>query len=1827
MKNIHFKRARPWLTSFSSLFLSTMIVATATAERNSSAYINNKSDIPHKTTRTLTKSQTIFGSNSQTLIRSDGTYQVQLNGQGFSRSRSINNYIHLRRGGKFDPLSTSIANRAAFDSNSQATTPELYAANASAKLGAYIVQFHTQALPGYQQTINEYGGIVTTSFPPNSILVLINRGQIGQLKTMNSVRAVVPFLPIYKLQEGLEHTIANKDNQKELYSIMSITKNHSSNLQKFVRSIGGEVIGTSNKPISVSPSSRFSAKLTPTQLLYIAQSPYTLFIDVLGDPDGEDVDDVRERGGFNWLESVANYTGQGVGIEVYDRGFQVNHQELLNTPNPILVRSPEAEGSGGGDHGTDISGILFAQGVDPKYRGLLPDASRPIVFSRYSGFPGTNQPSESELRGHLAELVDPNGPYRAVVQTSSTDYARTLDYTTWSAEYDEVLFDLDLIKTQSQSNSKDQMSRPAAWAKNVVSVGGIKTLSTLTRSDDGWNSSASIGPAADNRIKPDLSGQYDAFDMIADGSGTTYNARNGTSFSTPAVAGAFGILFQMWADGVFDGGPGKQGAPEFRDVFDVRPHASTAKALMIHTAFQYDFDTGDSHNLSRIKQGWGFPDVKNLYEIAQQNNWRLPILVNEEDILLPGGANSYTLTVDGSKPLKATLAYKDPRGNPAASIARINDLSLKVTSPSGTVYWGNNGLRQGIWSTPGGVSNTIDTIENVFIQAPQAGSWSIEVLGDDIVQDGHVQTPELDADYALVVTGGVSSNTAPIAHAGSDGSIQLPNNFSLNGSVIDDAFPGTTLTTTWSQISGPGVTNFVDASSPTTTASFDMAGTYTLRLTANDGEFTDSDETIITVSQAPQNQPPVANAGVHQSIELPSAAVLSASCNDDGLPIGSSVSSTWVGNANVNFANPNVANTTATFTSPGTYSLTFTCDDSELTASDISVVTVIAEQPNQAPSANAGGNISTIAGVTVSLNASANDDGRPFGSNLTTTWTMTSGPGTASFSDPNALNSNVTFSSAGVYQLSLTASDGSLSTTDTLDANVSEMPVDLSNDNFETSIGNWSNTITGDSYDWTRDSSGTPSSGTGPDSGAGSSSWYMYLETSNGSGAFNAGDTAILESSSLDGINRLFSFDYHMFGTDIGTLNVDVSVNGGNWINVWTITGQQHTSNSAAYSSASIDLGAYSGSIKVRFRAIAAGGYRGDIAVDNPVLTGIDVPPQNQAPTVNAGSDQTIELPNEAVLSGICNDDGLPAGNNLSCVWSGPAGVNFANTNSGNTTASFNAPGTYALTLTANDGELGNSDMLYIIVNPAPANQAPTANAGGNQDAFLSSGITLNGSCSDDGLPTGSTVTANWTGGAGVNFSDANSANTSATFSNIGSYIVNLSCSDGALSGSDSATINVTDTPTAPVQLTADNFEAGLGNWSNNTNGDSYDWSRNSGGTPSSSTGPSSGSNASSWYLYLETSNGSGAYNSSDTAILTGPTVTANNVHLKFDYHLYGSDIGTLSVDVLSGGSWANNVWSISGQQQSSNGATYSSVDVDLSTYSVQQLRFRATAAGGYRGDMAIDNVEIWGVEGPVAPTFSSNPLNKPSATQDQTYNDSIAGDASDGNGDSLSFSKISGPSWLSIASNGSLSGTPSSADLGNNSFQVEVSDGALSSQTTMMINVNDGSTPVVISSTDFESDLGDWINPTGEDNYDWTRNSGGTPSSSTGPTSGANGSNYYVFLETSDGGRGAFNAGETAYLESTYIGGSNRTLTFDYHMYGTEIGTLAVDVFENGSWQLDAWQISGQQQSSGSATYDQVSVDLTSYTGTIKFRLRATAAGGWKGDIAVDNLVVMGTN
>lgn len=95
-----------------------------------------------------------------------------------------------------------------------------------------------------------------------------------------------------------------------------------------------------------------------------------------------------------------------------------------------------------------------------------------------------------------------------------------------------------------------------------------------------------------------------------------------------------------------------------------------------------------------------------------------------------------------------------------------------------------------------------------------------------------------------------------------------------------------------------------------------------------------------------------------------------------------------------------------------------------------------------------------------------------------------------------------------------------------------------------------------------------------------------------------------------------------------------------------------------------------------------------------------------------------------------------------------------------------------------------------------------------------------------------------------------------------------------------------------------------------------------------------------------------------------------------------------------------------------------------------------------YTAVAANDYVRLGFGIGNVPPYFAIDPFAKPAATVGVAYGGSIAPDAGDPNpSDVLTFSKISGPAWLSVAADGTLSGTPAQSDSGTATFVVRVTD------------------------------------------------------------------------------------------------------------------------------------------------------------------------------------------
>lgn len=168
-------------------------------------------------------------------------------------------------------------------------------------------------------------------------------------------------------------------------------------------------------------------------------------------------------------------------------------------------------------------------------------------------------------------------------------------------------------------------------------------------------------------------------------------------------------------------------------------------------------------------------------------------------------------------------------------------------------------------------------------------------------------------------------------------------------------------------------------------------------------------------------------------------------------------------------------------------------------------------------------------------------------------------------------------------------------------------------------------------YFWKAGPSTPQTNGTGP-SGDHTSGSGGYLFTESG-GFAQPPQAAEAETPTID-LSPLtdpqLSFWYHMFGPNIGDLDVEVSNDGGvTWTNVHTISGQQQTANNSAWLEAIVSLTAYAGdTIIVKFLASKSTfGNQSDIAIDD---VSIDEAPNCPKPTVVLSTGVT---PNSITIS------------------------------------------------------------------------------------------------------------------------------------------------------------------------------------------------------------------------------------------------------------------------------------------------------------------------------------------------------------------------------------------------------------------------------------------------------------------------------------------------------------------------------------------------------------------------------------------------------------------
>ncbi|CAB4007264.1 MAM and LDL-receptor class A domain-containing 2-like, partial [Paramuricea clavata] len=495
--------------------------------------------------------------------------------------------------------------------------------------------------------------------------------------------------------------------------------------------------------------------------------------------------------------------------------------------------------------------------------------------------------------------------------------------------------------------------------------------------------------------------------------------------------------------------------------------------------------------------------------------------------------------------------------------------------------------------------------------------------------------------------------------------------------------------------------------------------------------------------------------------------------------------------------------------------------------------------------------------------------------------------------------------------------------------------------------------------DWLVGKGATPSQYTGPTrdhTTGGIFGQYMFVEASFAT----VGHKARLVTGrfhATTGNGFCIKFWYNMYGVNIGTLNVIVKNRAGNATEriLWSLSGNQKW----GWRQGQAPVVSSRDSYQVVFEAILAGGVRGDIAIDDiTYISGTCTVSPSTALPVKPTTKPATPIPTTPGRGQFdCNfESGF-------CTWSQGAGARFNWTRQQGKTSSINTGPSQDHTLKNNNGSYiyaeassprRPGDKAILVSQQVPANSRP-----GNCIIFWYHMFGAHVGALNLYIQTGSGALPKptWT----RNGTQGNEWKRGMVFyPSIQSSKILFEAVRGRSYAGDIALDDLQIKSGFCPPADACSFEQNnLCGWKNEPTKDDFDWTRATGGTASVNTGPSADhtfGTSKGYYMYIEATGKSRG----DKAQLLSPRYPKTTGRcLQFWYHMYGSDMGTLTVykKVLTSGSSYNiRIWWRSGDK--SNIWRIGRVSVWSSTYDYQAV-FEGVVGRSFRGDIAIDDVKL----------------------------------------------------------------------------------------------------------------------------------------------------------------------------------------------------------------------------------------------------------------------------
>lgn len=413
-------------------------------------------------------------------------------------------------------------------------------------------------------------------------------------------------------------------------------------------------------------------------------------------------------------------------------------------------------------YATDSDYDLGAASYDAAVRDALPDVpgAQPVLFVFAAGNAGQGQ---NDGTGGVADTIQSPGTAKNVITVGALEQARFITNQTWTCtglgpnpgcQTNTPWLALTDSSNQvasysSRGNVGLGIEGPAGRCKPDLVAPGTFVVST--RSTE-WDQ-AGYYAASNNLFGLSFDANYEeVLSNLNNGLGPFYRFESGTSIAAAEISGMLALIQQFFQQRLL-----QTNSPALMKALLINGARALASGFAPHTV--------GATNL----QGWGLAQLPNSLPpaLTNQGSASSSMLLFDQtpaEALTTGEQRTRLVAVDPAArtlPLRVTLAWTDPPGNPAAGLKLVNDLDLIVTNlETGAVFWGNDFAPGAVFTSawrPGTPANPdlVNNVENVYLPAPLGSNYSITVLGRRVGVNAVPEHPnDVVQDYALVISSG-----------------------------------------------------------------------------------------------------------------------------------------------------------------------------------------------------------------------------------------------------------------------------------------------------------------------------------------------------------------------------------------------------------------------------------------------------------------------------------------------------------------------------------------------------------------------------------------------------------------------------------------------------------------------------------------------------------------------------------------------------------------------------------------------------------------------------------------------------------------------------------------------------------------------------------------------------------------------------------------------------------------------------------------------------------------------------------------------------------------